>query len=317
MAERIFVTGGAGFVGSSLVDRLVEGEGFQVTVYDNLSSGRKEFIAQHLKKPNFRFVKADLLDAKKLSESMRGHDLVFHLAANPDIRAGIENPEVDLKQGTVATFNVLEAMRKNDVKKIAFSSSSVVYGEPKVFPTPEDYGPLQPISVYGASKLASEGLITAYSHTFDLQSWVYRFANIIGRRGTHGILVDFKEKLKTNRGELEVLGDGTQRKSYLLVDECADAMLYCFAHSKKQVNVFNLGCGDQITVSRIAEIFLEEAGLKNTKLRYTGGNRGWRGDVPEMFLDVSRLNALGWKAKHTSEEAVRKAVKELMLKCRP
>jgi UDP-glucose 4-epimerase len=307
---KMFVTGGAGFIGSHLVDRLLA-EGHEVTVYDNLSSGKREFLRQHDNDKKFLFIHDDLLDLNFLLHAMKNHDMVWHLAANPDIRAAIHKPDTDLKQGIQSTFNVLEAMRGNGIDKIAFSSSSVVYGEPTVFPTPENYGPLFPISVYGASKLASEGLITSYRHTFDIDAWIFRFANIIGKRSTHGILFDFLEKIKKNPKELEVLGDGKQKKSYLMVQDCVDAMYYCFKKSTKTINVFNLGASDQIQVSRIAELFLEVLELKDCKLRYTGGDRGWKGDVPAMFLDVSKLNRLGWKAKYSSEQAIIQSIPDV------
>ncbi len=306
---RILVTGGAGFIGSYLVGRLMD-EGNILTVYDNLSSGKKEFLEEHLGKENFRLMEGDLLNFEKVRSSMKGQGIVFHLAANPDVRDSLKNPEVDLKQGTLATYNVLEAMRLEGVKNIVFSSSSVVYGEAKTIPTPEDYGPLVPISLYGASKLASEGLITAYCHTFGMNSWIFRFANIVGRRDTHGILVDFLRKLKKDPTKLEILGDGEQKKSYLLVEECVGGILYGFKNSREKINIFNLGCQDNIKVSRIAEILVDEMGFKNVKFEYTGGNRGWSGDVPCIMLNVEKLNQLGWKAKDSSEEAIQRAVRD-------
>lgn len=312
---RYFVAGGAGFIGSHLVDRLIAAG--EVVVFDNLTSGKREFLSQHSCNPRLEFVRGDLLDMDRLEKALAGCDFVFHLAANPDIRvSSIEWPDTDLKQGTIATFNVLEAMRRADVGKIAFSSSSVVYGEPKVFPTPEDYGPLVPISLYGASKLAAEGLISAYCGTFDYQAWIFRFANIVGKRATHGILVDFYRKILKDQRELEVLGDGNQTKAYLLVEECVDGMLFGIQNSNQPVNIFNLGSGDNVQVARIAEIFLRELGLNETQIRYTGGKRGWKGDVPLMQLDVSKINALGWKANSDSEQAITVAIREL-IKCRP
>lgn len=306
----ILVTGGAGFIGSHLVERLLRA-GQAVICFDNFSSGRKEFIEPHWGHPNFQCIEADLLDFDKLNSIMQGIDLVFHLAANPDIRSGIVQTDIDLKQGTLVTYNILESMRLNQVKKIAFSSSSVIYGEPKRIPTPENYGPLYPISLYGASKLACEGLISAFCHTFNMQGWIYRFANIVGKRSTHGILYDFRKKLKNNPYELEVLGNGQQKKSYLLVEDCVDAMLYVQSHAQEWINVYNLGGSDQISVSRIAELFLSEQNIDNVKIRYTGTERGWPGDVINMLLDISRLTQLGWKAQYTSEEIIKKAIKDL------
>jgi len=302
-----FVTGGAGFIGSWVVDRLAPRN--CITVYDNLSTGKEEFIAHHLGKPGFRFVKADLLNAQRLSREMKGHEYVWHMAANPDIRKGTESTIVDLEQNTVATYNVLECARKSDVKGVVFSSTSTVYGRAKVLPTPEDYGPLLPISLYGASKLACEGLVSAYAELYGIKGWIFRFANIIGERSTHGILYDLVEKLNKDPTVLEVLGDGKQRKSYLLVDECVDGMLYGFRHSKDRINYFNLGGEDQITVKRIVEVLLGETGLRNVRVRYTGGEGGWKGDVPRFLLSTKKMARLGWKAEHSSEEAIRTAAR--------
>ena len=304
-----FVTGGAGFIGSSLVTRLLERR-HRVTVYDNLSSGRYEFIRDHAGKRGFKFIKADLLNLKKLKASIRGAGFVFHLAANPDIRHGIKYTDTDLKQNTLVTFNVLEAMRSASVKKIAFSSSSVVYGEAKKLPIPEDYGPLAPISLYGASKLACEGLISAYCGTFGLQAWIFRFANVVGPRLTHGVIYDLAQKLRRNKKVLEVLGNGMQKKSYLYIDDCLDAMLLAIKKSKERINIFNLGIGDWTRVSEIARLLLQLAGLKETRIRYTGGERGWPGDVPRFLLDASKLAALGWKPRYTSRQALKKAIEE-------
>ncbi len=315
MKKKVFVTGGAGFIGSHLVDRLIN-EGYGITVYDDLSSGKKEFIKQHLNKDQFKFIKADLLDLSRLKKSISGHDLVFHLAANPDIRYGIEHTDTDLKQNTIVTYNVLETMRAGGVKEICFASTSTIYGEPKKMPTPEDYGPLYPISLYGASKLACEALCTSFAHTFDMKCWIFRFANIVGGRGTHGIIYDFIEKLKKSPKELEILGDGKQTKSYLLVDDCVDAMLYCYEHSREQFNVFNLGSDDRMDITTIAKTLAHKMGLKDAKLRFTGGTRGWPGDVPQMSLAVEKLNKLGWKAKHSSKEAVEIAIERMLKECR-
>ncbi len=305
---RYFVTGGAGFIGSFVVDRLAKRN--YVTVYDNLSTGKEEFISHHMNEEGFRFAKEDLLDFDKVLEHMKFHDSVWHIAANPDIRKGTESTRVDLEQNTLATYNVLEAARRNDIKSFVFSSTSTVYGRAKVIPTPEDAGPCLPISLYGASKLACEGLVSAYAELYGIKSYIYRFANIVGHRSTHGILFDLVEKLNKDRRVLEVLGDGRQKKSYLLVEECVDAMVYGFKHAKERVNYFNLGSEDQILVSRIVDILLEEARLKETtRIKYTGGESGWKGDVPRFLLSTKKMAKLGWKAKHSSEEAVRAAAK--------
>jgi UDP-glucose 4-epimerase len=308
---KAFVTGGAGFIGSHLVDRLMA-EGNEVTVYDNLSSGKKEFIKHHTGKTTFALIEADLLDLDKLKNALRRHDVVFHLAANPEARWGIENTELDLKQETIATYNVLEAMRVNGVKKIVFSSSGTIYGETPIIPLTEDYGPVLPISLYGAGKLASEGLISAFCGTFDMQAWIFRFANVVGKRTTHGAIFDFIQKLKQNPSKLEILGDGKQCKPYLHVDDCVDGILFGFKNSHDSVNVFNLGCPTATDVTTIARMLVEEMGLHEVKFKYTGGDRGWPGDVPQVRFNVQKMSRLGWKAKYTSDEAVKKAIRDIL-----
>lgn len=302
-----------------MVDRLVPRNG--VTVYDNLSTGREEFISEHHGKPFFRFVKGDLLDVAKLCKEMRGHDSVWHMAANPDIRKGTESTMVDLEQNTIATYNALECARKADVKSFVFSSTSTIYGRAKVVPTPEDYGPCLPISLYGASKLACEGLVSAYAELYGIKGWIFRFANIVGHRSTHGILFDLVEKLNNDPKTLEVLGDGKQQKSYLLVEECVDGMIYGFKHAKEKLNYFNLCADDQIYVKQIVDILVKETRLKNVKIKYTGGESGWKGDVPRFLLDNKKMKKLGWKPKHSSEQAIRAAakivVKERLRKYQP
>jgi UDP-glucose 4-epimerase len=310
---RALVTGGAGFIGSHLVDKLLVTGNF-VTVFDNLSSGRKEFIKQHFGNDRFKLVEADLLDLDKVKEAAAGHDLVFHFAANPDARLGIKNTELDLKQETIVTYNVLEAMRANKIKGIVFASSGTIYGETPIIPLPENYGPLFPISLYGAAKLACEALISAFCHIFDMQAWIFRFANIVGKRATHGVIYDFIKKLKRNPSELEILGDGSQRKPYLHVDDCVDGVLHSFRNSHDKVNAFNLGCSTTTDVTTIAKFVVEEMMLNNTQFKYTGGDRGWLGDVPQVRLDVKKINRLGWKANYTSDEAVRKAIRDILEK---
>jgi len=298
----VLVTGGAGFIGSHLVDLLVA-RGDAVTVFDNMSSGRAEFLAHH--GDSVTFIQGDLLDLDATKAAMPGIDFVFHLAANPDIRLGTRVTDTDLKQGTIATYNVIEAMRCAGVKNIAFASSSVVYGEAEQMPTPEDYGPLFPISLYGASKLASEALITSWVGTFELKAWLFRFANIVGARGTHGVIFDFIHKLKADPSRLEVLGNGRQEKSYLEVMDCARAMIHLTETTDEAINCFNLGTRDTCSVSRIAEIVIEETGLQNVSIEYTGGDRGWAGDVPKSMLDPSRLFESGYTPTYNSEESIR------------
>ena len=309
-SNTFFVTGGAGFIGSHLVGRLAEIG--PVTVYDNLSVGRVEFIQPYLADGKVRLVQADLLHSTTLNRSIAGHNVVFHLAADSDVQRDSTRPRVHLEQEVLATYNLLEAMRQSSINDIVFTSSSVVYGEATHFPTPEDYGPLLPISLYGAGKLAGEALISSYCHIFGLRAWIFRNANIVGPHGTHGVIFDFIHKLLQDPRELEIKGDGAQRKSYLHVAEFIDAILYAYRHAREKVNMFNIGCNSTTSVSRIAEIIVEAMGLKNVAFKYTGGKRGWPGDVPHFELDVSKLKDLGWTAKLTSEEAVRKAARELI-----
>jgi len=308
---RIFVTGGAGFIGSHLVDHLIV-EGNEVTVFDNLNSGRMEYIQQHSGKDSFRFIEADLLEQDKVKEAIAGHDFVFHLGANTDILKGNTEVDLDLKNCTIVTYNVLEAMRQNGIKEIAFPSSSTVYGEIQQIPTPEDVGPLLPISLYGAGKLACEGLISAYCHLFGMKAWIFRFGNVVGTRMGHGVILDFIQKLRRNPKELEILGDGNQEKNFFLVEDCIEGIRCAIRHSEKQCDVFNLGCKSTIKVSSIAQIVVEKMGLKNVQFNYTGGRRGWPGDVPQVHYNVEKMKKLGWEAKHTSAEAVEIATKRLL-----
>jgi UDP-glucose 4-epimerase len=310
--QSILVTGGAGFIGSHLVDMLLlENE---VTVLDNFSSGNRGFLAQHHNNPNFHLIEADLLIPGALEKALTGVDMVFHLAANPDVKLGAENTRVHLEQNVLATYNLLEAMRKCTVKQIAFASTSTVYGEAAKVPTPEDYGPLLPISIYGASKLACEALISSYCHTFDMQSWIFRFANIVGERSTHGVLVDFIRKLRENPRELEILGCGKQMKSYLEVKECVQAMLYCVHGSNEQINVFNVGSEDCVDVTKIADTVAGQMGLTDVRYHCTGGvdGRGWKGDVRVMQLSIEKIKRLGWTPQDGSAQAILAAVKALL-----
>ncbi len=305
---KIVVTGGAGFIGSHVVDRLVA-ENHEVVVLDNLSSGNEAFIAPHRGKENFRFHKVDIVH-DDVTGFFDGVDEVWHLAANPEVRLGAENTRIHLEQNVIATYNVLEAMRLNEVRRMLFTSTSTVYGEADQLPTPEEY-PTIPISLYGASKLACEAFIASYCHTFEMQAWIYRFANVIGTRSTHGVIYDFINKIRNNPAELEILGDGSQTKSYIYVSDCIEAMLMGLqAVDKSRVRIFNIGTNDMTTVTSIATL-VSEAMHASPEFKFTGGKRGWKGDVPVMLLDASKLSNFGWKQKYTSEEAVKKAIQDL------
>jgi len=316
--RKALVTGGAGFIGSHLVDRLMR-EGWNVVVIDNLSVGNLKNIKRWLDNKRFKFIRGDLKDAEVADDAVDGVGVVFHFAANPEVRVGETNPSVHFRENLVCSFNVLEAMRRSrSAKTLVFASTSTVYGETSVLPTPESHGPLIPISTYGASKLGCEGLACSYAGTFGLRTLILRFANVVGSRSGHGVIVDFVEKLRADPSRLEILGDGTQKKSYLWIDDCIEAVLGLtrrFLESKERVEIFNAGSEDQGTVSRIGEIVVEEMGLHDVKFVFTGGvdgGRGWRGDVKIMHLSIEKLLEAGWKPKFNSEQAVRLAVQTIL-----
>lgn len=312
-----FVTGGAGFIGSHLVERLLA-EGNTVTVFDNLSSGDRSWM-DHLEGcDRFRFIQGDLTDLEAVKDAIRGHSFVFHLGANGDIQLGHKQTDLDLRNSTIATYNVLEAMRLAGVDKIVFSSSCAVYGDTPPRPTTESSGPLLPISLYAAAKLACEGLISAYCHLFGMQAWMFRFGNVVGARMGHGVIFDFIQKLQCNPEEMEILGDGNQEKNFFLVEDCIDGILFAVRKVDADAcDVFNVGCRSTIKVVDIARIVVEEMGLTDVRFRFAGGIRGWPGDVPLVIYDVSKLERLGWRAHHSSEEAVRLATRRLLGKHDP
>ncbi len=306
---RFFITGAAGFIGSNLVDRFLKMEQ-EVVGYDNFSTGFDEFLIEAKEYETFHLVRNDVLDFEALQKAMAGSDFVFHLAGNADVRFGAEHPRKDLDQNTLATFNVLEAMRKNGIKKIAFSSTGSIYGEPHAFPTPEDTPfPVQ-TSFYGASKLAAEGLIQAYCEAFGFQAWIFRFVSVLGERYTHGHVFDFYKKLLANPNELYILGDGHQKKSYLYVRDCLDAMVLGIERSLERVNIFNLGTDEFCEVNDSISWIAEHLGLKPA-LKYSGGERGWIGDSPFIFLDSRKIRALGWAPKLSIREGVISTLKYL------
>jgi len=299
---RAFVTGGAGFIGSNLVDRLLAAN-HSVVAYDNFSTGQDAFLEIARSHPQFTLVRGDTLDLPALVEAMAGSEMVFHLAANADVRFGVEHPRKDLDQNTIATFNVLEAMRATGARRIAFASTGSIYGEASVIPTPEHSPfPVQ-TSLYGASKLAGEGLIQAYCEGFGFQSWIFRFVSILGERYTHGHVFDFYRSLRADPSRLRVLGNGRQRKSYLYVQDCIDAILVALDRATEKVNVLNLGTEECCEVNDSIEWIIRALGVSPI-LDYTGGDRGWIGDNPFIFLDTTRIRALGWKPKLTIREGI-------------
>jgi len=309
VTNKCIVTGCAGFIGSSLVDRLLA-DGHQVTGIDNFSTGQRRFLEGALVHPNFRLVEIDLLDLDSLKLAFDGGEMVFHLAANADVRFGTEHPRRDLEQNTIATYNVLEAMRANDIKRIAFSSTGSVYGEAAVIPTPENAPfPVQ-TSLYGASKLACEGLIAAYCEGFGFQSWIFRFVSILGERYTHGHVFDFYKQLEDDPTQLRVLGNGEQRKSYLYIQDCLDAIQVAVEKATDKVNILNLGVDGYCQVNDSIGWISRTLDVQ-PKLEYTGGDRGWIGDNPFIFLDTKKIRSLGWAPKYSINEGVVKTVEFL------
>lgn len=309
----MLVTGGAGFIGSHLVDRLLN-DGIKVHVLDNLSTGNIEHIKRwnnNNNNNNFRFFKLDLVHDPIEYYGDR-YSTIFHLAANPDVRSSSINPKEHFEQNIISTFNILEYSRKHDIDTFVFTSSSTVYGEPNVIPTPEDTL-LMPISMYGASKAACESLICSYAHMYGIKAVIYRLANVIGVRSTHGVIYDFINKLIRNKNMLEILGNGKQRKSYIHVNDCINAMLIGL-NSNDKINIFNVGSDDYIDVITIADIIINALGLSNVQLKFidNGDGRGWKGDVKVMLLDTTRLKRLGWRAMYNSKEAVRVTVNDII-----
>jgi len=299
---KFFITGGAGFIGSNLVDRVLQ-DGHEVTIYDNLSTGFERFLTNASRNVAFKLVRGDTLDLSRLTNAMAGCEFVFHLAANADVRFGTKHPRKDLDQNTIATFNVLEAMRANGVRRIVFASTGSIYGEPDVFPTPEHAPfPIQ-TSLYGASKLAGEGLIQAYCEGFGFQSYIFRFVSILGERYSHGHIFDFYKQLLADPRKLHILGNGHQRKSCLYVQDCLDAIFLAIEKAQDRVNIFNLGADEYCEVNDSIGWITNHLGL-TPKLSYTGGERGWIGDSPFIFLDCGKIRSLGWTPKLSIREGV-------------
>jgi UDP-glucose 4-epimerase len=309
---RILVTGAAGFIASNLIPRLLR-RGDQVVGIDNFFLGKRSYVIED---PNFTFHELDLLDLERVAEVVRDFkpDRIWHLAANSDISFGTKYTDFDLKGGTLVTYNVLESMRRAGIGEIVFSSSGAVYGEPAVMPTPEDYGPILPISLYAASKVACETLITAYAHNYDIQAWIYRFGNVVGPNPTHGVIHDFVLRLREDATRLVVLGDGSQAKPYVYVEDCLDGMEFGIGHAREHVNVYNLAVDDQTSVREITDWTIEAMGIDRAKIdvQYGDSPRGWRGDVPQVKLDTRRMTALGFTPKRSSREAVRQTIADVV-----
>jgi UDP-glucose 4-epimerase len=312
--RKILVTGCAGFIASHLTEELLR-KGNQVVGIDNLSAGRRSFMEGSERSDDFTFIEGDLMTAD-LEPAFRGVDLLCHFAANPDVRIGASNTHVHFEQNIEVTYRLLEACANNDVMDIVFPSTSAVYGEPSLIPTPEDYGPLVPISIYAASKLACEALIASYCHTFDMDAVIYRFANVVGTRSTHNVLHDFIRKLREQPNYLEILGrePGTN-KSYVHVRDCVTGIVIAAERAQEQVEIYNIGSHDRVNVLKIADIVVDEMGLQDVDYHWTGGvkgGRGWVGDVKEMLLSVDKMSRLGWTPKLNSEQAIRTAVREIL-----
>ncbi len=310
-----FIAGGAGFIGSHIVERLLAttDEG-RVTVFDNFSSGQESFLAASRANPRLNVVKADIKDLPALTQAMAGHEMVYLFASNPDIAKAATDPAIDFWEGTYLVNNIVEAMRINKVPKLIYASGSGVYGEGGLHEFTEDHGPMLPISTYGASKMAGELLIGAYCHMFGLSARCYRFANVVGPRQTHGVAFDFINRLKANPSELQILGDGEQSKSYIHVDDILDAIAWSDRHSTRQFDYFNVATGDYITVREIADIVVDVMGLRRDSVSYkfTGGDRGWKGNVPVVRFSVAKINNMAWRAKLQSREAIRQAARAML-----
>jgi UDP-glucose 4-epimerase len=312
----ILVTGGAGFIGSHIVDNLLSA-GFKVKVLDNLSSGCISFISSHFDNKRFNFLQKDLSDREGLKDALEGVRTVFHMAAYPEVRTGFQDPVTPYNNNTRNTFYLLEEVRKSNVKTFLFASSSTVYGEPETLPTPEDYGPLLPISPYGGSKLACEALVSSYCYNYGIDGYIFRLANVIGSRGRHGVIWDFIKKLQNNNDRLEIMGNGLQSKSYIYIRDCVRCFFFSIAHArmKKKIEIFNVGNDDRLDVASIAKIVCKTMKLPNVELviqdRASKDGRGWIGDVKYMHLDISKLKKLGWKPEFSSMKAVTLASKDL------
>jgi UDP-glucose 4-epimerase len=307
---KILVTGGAGFIGSHLVEFLIS-EGHTVLVFDNLSTGQLAHLGSVQASPRFAFVKADIKDAAAVDAAVKGQDLVFHLCDNSDIRYAASHTADYIDQNILGGFQVLEAMKRHGVKQIAFPSSTTVLGDATVVPTPEHYGPLFPMNIYGGAKLAMEALLSAYAYTFDFQVWIFRFVDIVGGRIDHGVIHDFIKKLRANPKELEILGDGSQTRSFMIIDDCVSAIWKSVTQLQDKVNLVHIGNGDRTSITQVGHLVCAVLGLQDVGFRYTGGKKGWKGDAFTNYIASNSLDRLGWKARLGSEAAVTEAARRL------
>ncbi len=312
--KNYFLVGGAGFVGSHFVDALLNLKTTEkVTIFDNFSSGKNWHYSHHNRDSRLHVIENDVKDINALTDSMQGHDVVMHFASNPDISRAVTEPSVDFVEGFYLTHQVLEAMRKTNTKRLIYTSGSGVYGDIPSFETNEDHGPLLPISTYGASKLAGEAFISSYCHMFSLSALIFRFGNIVGPRQTHGVGLDFVRNLKKDPTTLKILGDGTQSKSYIHIDDVVNAVFHANERLKKPYEVYNVATGDYITVRNIADIVIDCMQIKTpVNLQFTGGDRGWAGDVPIVRLNTDKIRAIGWTCQKNSAEAIRASVLALL-----
>jgi UDP-glucose 4-epimerase len=318
--EKALITGGAGFIGSHLADRLMQ-EGHNLTALDNLTNGNLGNLQRWINHPRFTFLKADLKKQKNIAKAINDHSTIFHFAANPEVRVGETNPQIHFEENLMATFNLLEEIKRSSfVETLVFASTSTVYGKASVLPTPETYAPLTPISTYGASKLGCEALISSYAHNFNFRALIIRMANIVGPRSNHGVIIDFVKKLEKKSNFLEILGDGNQNKSYMYINDSIEAIIHLTnTCPKENVEIFNLGSTDQIKVKRIADIIVEEMQLSKVQYLFKPGaedGAGWKGDVKNMQLSIEKLTETGWKPKYTSEQAIRLTTRSLLPKTR-
>jgi len=311
LLKKYFIVGGAGFIGSHLSKKLLQEADVFVRIYDNFSSGKMFHLEEIVGNPNFDIVKADVKELQQLTDSMKGSDVVFHFASNPDISKAIKQPDIDFWEGTYLTNNVIEAMRINKVKNLIYASGSGVYGDIGYIETAEDYSPLLPISTYGASKLACEALISSYCFMFDINAAAFRFANVVGPHQTHGVGYDFIRKLLDDKNQLEILGDGSQSKSYIYVYDIIDALQTIEGNYLKGYSYYNVATEDYITVNEIADIVINIMNLKNVKFKHTGGDRGWKGDVPIVRLNSEKIRKLGWKNRFNAYQAINESVKSM------